>query len=74
MPDPEGDVEQRVVDAAVAALSPRRRTLLQALFVNEPRPYVDIAWTMGVPVGSLGPTRARALTELRRMLEGPRPV
>lgn len=69
--------EQRVVDravaglvrAAVAALPPRRRDLVRALFSDDRRPYAEIARDLGVPVGSLGPTRARTLRELRGLLE-----
>jgi DNA-directed RNA polymerase specialized sigma24 family protein len=35
----------------------------------EPRPpYEEIAAALGMPVGSIGPTRQRALTRLRREL------
>lgn len=69
--------EQRAIDnelagrmrVAVAALPPRRRDLVLALFADERRPYARIARELGVPIGSLGPTRARTLRELRGMLE-----
>ncbi len=64
----DGDLAGRV-RAAVAALPPRRRDLVLALFADERRPYARIARDLGLPVGSLGPTRARTLNELRRMLE-----
>jgi RNA polymerase sigma factor (sigma-70 family) len=75
--DPDGGVEQELFVAAVAAqlwaavdaLPPRRRRLLYALFRDEPRPYADISRAIGIPVGSIGPTRARALTQLRGILE-----
>ncbi len=65
--------EQRVIDAdarrtlwnIVAELPPRRRTLLQALFTDHPRPYDELARTAGIPPGAIGPTRARALRQLR---------
>ncbi len=65
--------EQRVVDAdtartlwnIVAELPPRRRTLLQALFTDHPRPYGEVARAAGIPLGGVGPTRARALRQLR---------
>jgi RNA polymerase sigma factor (sigma-70 family) len=53
----------------VAELPLRGRTLLRSLFSNSPRPYAEIARTTGIPVGSMGPTRARALRQLRRMLD-----
>jgi RNA polymerase sigma factor (sigma-70 family) len=64
----DGDVAGRVRDA-VAALPPRRRDLVRALFADDRRPYTEIARALGVPIGSLGPTRARTLRELRGMLE-----
>jgi RNA polymerase sigma factor (sigma-70 family) len=67
------DPEQRVVDAdttrrlwnMVAELPPRRRILLRALFTDHPRPYDEVARTAGIPQGAIGPTRARALQQLR---------
>ncbi len=53
----------------VAELPLRGRTLLRALFSDSPRPYAEIACTTGIPVGSMGPTRTRALLALRRMLD-----
>ncbi|MGH3988112.1 MAG: RNA polymerase sigma factor, partial [Pseudonocardiaceae bacterium] len=53
----------------VAELPLRGRTLLQALFSDSPPPYAEIARITGIPVGSMGPTRARALRQLRRMLD-----
>jgi RNA polymerase sigma factor (sigma-70 family) len=72
-PGPEQHAVQRdvagIVRDAVAALPPRRRDLLRALFADERRPYAEIARDLGMPVGSLGPTRARSLRELRAVLE-----
>ncbi|MBV9649476.1 MAG: sigma-70 family RNA polymerase sigma factor [Pseudonocardiales bacterium] len=76
---PESSVgpEQHVVDAdtsrwlwkLVDELSPRRRILLRELFREYPRPYTDVADVTGVPPGGIGPTRARALRQLRSMLD-----
>jgi RNA polymerase sigma factor (sigma-70 family) len=74
--DPSGDPEQRAIDAdtaarlwsLVATLSPRRQTLLRELFIDYPRPYAEVARNTGIPAGGIGPTRARALTQLRRRL------
>ena len=38
------------------------------MFTAETRPYAEISRDSGIPIGSLGPTRARALHQLRRML------
>lgn len=75
--DPTADPEQQVIDAdtaqvlhsLVAELPPRSRTLLQALFSDDPQPYAEVARSTGIPVGSMGPTRARALQQLRRMID-----
>jgi RNA polymerase sigma factor (sigma-70 family) len=74
--DPSMGPEQRVIDAdtsrtlwkLVAELSPRRRTLLQTLFTDNPRSYAEVADAAGIPPGGIGPTRARALQQLRRRL------
>ena len=57
------------VTAAVARLEPRRRQLVHELFYLPARDYERISRTMGMPVGSIGPTRARALAGLRVSLE-----
>ena len=72
--DPSMGPEQHVIDAQtaqavrnlVAELPPRRRTLLRALFTDNPRPYAEVAHRTGLPIGSIGPTRARTLQQLRR--------
>ncbi|HEU0088331.1 MAG TPA: sigma-70 family RNA polymerase sigma factor [Pseudonocardiaceae bacterium] len=75
--DPSAGPEQRVVDRdtarmlwrLVAELSPIRRALLRALFSDNPRPYTEVARAAGIPPGGIGPTRARALQQLRRQLD-----
>lgn len=71
--DPFVGPEQRVIDAditrrlwnLVSELSPRRQTLLRALFTDHPRTYAEVARSCGIPPGGIGPTRARALAQLR---------
>lgn len=49
-------------------LPDRCRTLLR-LLVAEPTPaYEEVAAAVGLPVGSIGPTRTRCLAKLRRLL------
>ena len=68
--------EQRIIDADTARtlrkfvdeLPPRRRTLLRALFIDNPCPYAEVARAAGTPLGGIGPTRARALQQLRDKL------
>ena len=70
--DPAKDVanrdQARVLWAAVAELSPRQQCLLIALFRDELDSYGDVAARCAMPIGSIGPTRARALSRLRREL------
>ena len=76
--DAATSIEQQVVDADTAArlwdlvdlLPERPRTVVRALFSDDPLAYAEIARATGIPVGSLGPTRARVLERLRRMFEG----
>jgi RNA polymerase sigma factor (sigma-70 family) len=59
---------RREVHAAFAQLPDRCRQLLR-LMVAEPRlDYATISEITGRPVGSLGPTRARCLSHLRRLI------
>jgi RNA polymerase sigma factor (sigma-70 family) len=54
------------VRSAVTALPGRDRALLGLLY-SEPEPsYADIGRSMDMPIGSIGPTRGRALERLRR--------
>ncbi|MDE3202690.1 MAG: sigma-70 family RNA polymerase sigma factor [Acidobacteriota bacterium] len=57
------------VQAAVALLPPRCRQMLLALAADPPSTYADISRSLGVPVGSIGPTRSRCLDRLERLLK-----
>jgi RNA polymerase sigma factor (sigma-70 family) len=50
---------------ALAELPERQRTLLLLLIEDPPVPYEEISRRLGLPVGSIGPTRARALARVR---------
>ena len=75
--DPAASPEQRIIATEtaqtlrklVAELPPRRRRVLRALFTDHPPPYAELAASTGIPIGSIGPTRNRALPQLRQMLE-----
>jgi RNA polymerase sigma factor (sigma-70 family) len=71
---PEASVEhwQRVmrVRRALETLDGPCRRLLLALFGGESPGYEDVARLLDMPIGSIGPTRARCLDKLRRLLEG----
>lgn len=74
--DPSIGPEQHVIDAdtvqtlrqLVAELPPLRRTLVRMLFTDHPRSYAEVARCAGIPPGGIGPTRARALRQLRDRL------
>lgn len=83
MPAPEeavlADERSRVLLAALALLTERCRALLRVLAYSPDLRYRDISASLGLPVGSIGPTRARCLHQLHRQLVdlgylGPREV
>lgn len=51
---------------AFSCLPPRCQRLLALLTEDPPAPYAQISATLGIPVGSIGPTRSRSLDKLRR--------
>jgi RNA polymerase sigma factor (sigma-70 family) len=51
---------------ALAGLSPSGQRLIAMLTADPPTPYAEISARLGIPVGSIGPTRARCLDRLRR--------
>jgi RNA polymerase sigma factor (sigma-70 family) len=74
---PDGvDLEAHLVEverhqlllAAIAELPDHHRNLLLLLIADPPIPYAEIAKRLGIPRGSIGPTRARALDRLRDSL------
>jgi DNA-directed RNA polymerase specialized sigma24 family protein len=52
--------------AGIAELNPRERELLLMLLEDPPPSYAEISSRIGMPVGGIGPTRARAIDKLRR--------
>jgi RNA polymerase sigma factor (sigma-70 family) len=55
---------------AFAALAEPCHTMLELLYWrDEPLPYAEIAARLGVPIGSIGPTRARCLAKLRDSMD-----
>lgn len=57
---------QALVRLAMAGVSERCRNLLYALYQEDPVPaYSELSERLGVPIGSLGPTRARCLEKLK---------
>ena len=51
---------------AFAELPPRCQDLLGLLSTDPPIPYAEISAKLGIPIGSIGPNRARCLDRLRR--------
>jgi RNA polymerase sigma factor (sigma-70 family) len=58
----------REVWAALQRLSERCRTLLRVLAADPDAGYAQVSAVAGLPIGSIGPTRARCLEQLRRGL------
>ena len=50
---------------AIMALPGRQRTVLVELLRREDQSYLDLSRRLGLPVGSIGPTRQRAVSRLR---------
>ena len=57
---------------AFERLRPSDQQLLRMLFDEDAAGYREISAALELPVGSIGPTRARALRRLRRELESDR--
>ncbi|MDQ3900028.1 MAG: sigma-70 family RNA polymerase sigma factor [Actinomycetota bacterium] len=74
--DPSASPEQHIINAhtaqtlrtLIAELPPRRRRVLRALFTDHPPSYAQLSRSTGIRLGSIGPTRNRALRQLRQML------
>lgn len=59
---------QRLLWQHVSGLSARCRALLQVVAFADRPDYASISAALGMPVGSIGPTRGRCLDALRRAL------
>jgi RNA polymerase sigma factor (sigma-70 family) len=57
---------QRAVRRGIAELSHKHQELLSLLAEDPPLSYKQISERLGMPLGSIGPTRARCLEKLRR--------
>jgi RNA polymerase sigma factor (sigma-70 family) len=58
-----------IVREAMANLPGRWQRLMELLMADPPVSYAEISDQLGLPVGSIGPTRARCLARLRTLLE-----
>jgi RNA polymerase sigma factor (sigma-70 family) len=76
LPDAEPSIEESLLtrerDAelyrAVLQLNERCQRLLRVLSASPPPRYEIVSEALGLPVGSIGPTRGRCLDKLRRVL------
>jgi RNA polymerase sigma factor (sigma-70 family) len=82
MADPAGPLDEALLreerDAALwrafHALPANCRQLLRVLMADPPPKYAEVAEALGMPIGSIGPTRRRCLDALRDiLLSGPEP-
>ncbi len=64
------DDQRRALWVAIGRLSARCQELLR-IIAFAPRPdYAAVAAELGMPIGSVGPTRGRCLAKLRALLDG----
>jgi RNA polymerase sigma factor (sigma-70 family) len=68
--DPDEEERWHEVRAAVDRLGARCRQLIELLFLHpDELTYEEIGHRLGIPPGSIGPTRGRCLAQLRKLLE-----
>jgi RNA polymerase sigma factor (sigma-70 family) len=60
----------KFVNELVEKLPVRSQLLLRLLSADSPLSYRDISEALSMPIGSIGPTRARALEQLRKLVLG----
>ena len=63
------DDQRRALRVAIGRLSRRCQELLRILAFTPRADYAAAAAALGMPVGSIGPTRGRCLAKLRALLE-----
>jgi RNA polymerase sigma factor (sigma-70 family) len=63
------DERAQTVREALSRLPWRWRRMLELLMADPPASYEEISDELGLPVGSIGPTRGRCLEKLRVMLQ-----
>lgn len=62
--------EDAALRAALVQLPAKYRLLLEVLYLRGEEPsYAEVSAELGIPIGSIGPTRARCLQKLREILE-----
>jgi RNA polymerase sigma factor (sigma-70 family) len=63
------DERDLLVRDALSRLPRRSQRLLELLMSDPPTSYAEISSEIGLPVGSIGPTRGRCLDQLRVLLQ-----
>lgn len=63
------DERAQVVQDAMSSLPRRWQRLLELLMADPPASYAEISDQLGLPIGSIGPTRGRCLDRLRVQLQ-----
>jgi len=63
------DERDQVVRDAMSRLPGRWQRLMEMLMADPPVPYTEISDQLGLPIGSIGPTRGRCLDRLRVLLQ-----
>ncbi len=66
----EADERQAALHAAIERLSEPCKRLLRVLMAEPEPTYEEVGHALGMPIGSIGPTRGRCLKHLRRELGG----
>ena len=62
--------QQHVIRTAISQLTQQCQTLLRKLFyTDQSLSYAELSADVGIPVASIGPTRARCLGRLKAALE-----
>lgn len=62
------DEEDLIVRSAVEQLPRRCQALLGLLMLDPPPSYEEVSASLGMPIGSIGPTRGRCLRKLRDLV------
>jgi RNA polymerase sigma factor (sigma-70 family) len=62
------DETQRVLLSHLSRLTPKCRAILRVVSRGGPPDYAALSESLGIPVGSIGPTRGRCLAALRASL------
>lgn len=65
---------REAVRQALTVLPDKQRTLLRLLHSEREPSYDTISEKLGMPIGSIGPTRGRALERLRKEIHAPLPA